>query len=337
MQIVPQVASPDSSQAAGRDSLGALQGIGDAVDRVTEVRSLADLWTLLGDFQGEVIAFGLKLLVAVIVLIIFAGIYRVAVTAIRPIFERSRVEEDAASLLLTILKYALLGFGLILALDQMGFNVMSLVAGLGIAGLALGFAAKDSLANFIAGITILWDRPFRVGDRVEIDGEFGQVKRITLRSTRIHTNDNRVVIIPNQSVANNKVINHTMQASLRLDLPFGIAYKEDIDQARAVVLTLTEDDDRIRERPAPVVLLTEMAESSINCELRFWLKNPHLEVPIEFEYREMIKKALDGAGIEIPFPHLSLYVEKVVAVPGRPPDGAGDTSSGRTEEAAEDA
>lgn len=295
---------------AGQDTLGAMQGLGEAVDRVAEVRSAGDLWTLLGDFQGEAIAFGLKLLLALLVLAVFVGIYRVAAAGLRPVFQRSRLEDDASELLLTILKYALLGFGLILALDQLGFNVMSLVAGLGIAGLALGFAAKDSLANFIAGVTILWDRPFRVGDRVEIDGEFGQVKKITLRSTRIHTNENMVVIIPNQNVANNKVINHTMQASLRLDIPFGIAYKEDIDQARAVVLGLLAGDDRVRERPAPVVVLTEMAASSVNFELRVWLKNPHAEVPLAFEYLEKIKKALDGSGIEIPFPQLSLYVEK---------------------------
>lgn len=304
-------ATPAGTTAVLADSTGAIHRLSGAVEKVSQVRSVGDLWKLAGQFQTQLIAFGLKLLVALAVLAVFMVGYRILAAALRPVFQRARIEEDAAGLLMAILKYVILGFGLILALDQLGFAVTSLLAGLGVAGLALGFAAKDTLANFIAGITILWDRPFRVGDRVEIDGEFGQVKRITLRSTRIHTNDNKVVIIPNQNVVNNKIVNHTMQAALRLAVPFGIAYKEDIDEAREVVLSLVEGDDRIRERPAPAVVLTEMADSAVVFELRVWLKNPHQEVPLGFEYREKIKKAFDAAGISIPFPHVSLYVERL--------------------------
>lgn len=298
----------DTAPADTLEMMGEFRG---AVDRVTEVRSLDDLWRLAGDFQGVLIGWLLQLVLAVLVLAVFALVYRAIRSGLSPVLDRSRLEEDASELLLAILRYVVLGFGLIVALDQLGFNVTGLLAGLGVAGLALGFAAKDTLANFISGITILWDRPFRVGDRVEIDNEFGQVKRITLRSTRIHTNENKVVIIPNQNVVNNKIVNHTMQASLRLNVPFGIAYKEDIDAAREAVLATVGDDDRVRERPPPAVVLTEMADSAVAFELRLWLKNPHQEVPLGLEYRERIKRALDAAGIEIPFPHLSLFVERM--------------------------
>lgn len=317
----PQGTTAGRAEGAGPDSLAGVGRLTEVVDRITEIRSFGELWQVIGAFQGEVIGFALKLVVALVVLAVFVGIYRLVAAALRPVFERSALQADAAELMLAILKYGLLGFGVILALDQLGFNVMGLVAGLGIAGLALGFAAKDTLANFIAGITILWDRPFRVGDRVEIDGEFGQVKSITLRSTRIHTNENMVVIIPNNLVVNSKVINHTMQASLRIAVPFGIAYKDDIDQARTAVLALVEGDDHVRERPAPEVVLTELAESSVNFELRFWIKDPHTEVPLELEYREKIKKALDRAGIEIPFPHLSIFVEKLPGGEQKAPAG----------------
>ena len=284
---------------------------GDVVERVLEVRSTADLWELVGDFQSEIFTFAGKLVIAIIVLMVFVAAYRLVRAGMRTVFQRAKIEEDAAGLILVTAKFLILGFGTIVALDQVGFNVTGLLAGLGVAGLALGFAAKDTLANFIAGATILWDRPFRVGDRVEIDGEFGQVKRITLRSTRIHTNQNRVVIIPNQNVVINKIVNHTMQASLRLDVPFGIAYKEDVEAARRVVLALTEGDDRLRQRPPPEVVVSELGDSAVLCQLRFWLKNPHQEVPLELEYLERIKRALDEAGISIPFPHLSLFVEKL--------------------------
>lgn len=309
MQI--EALSSASQDTAGADSLAVLGELQGAVDRVTEVRSFEDLWQLSGEFQAELISFLAQLGAALLVLLIFAVVYRAVRSGLRPVLERSRLEEDAADLLLAILRFVVLGFGMIVALDQLGFNVTGVLAGLGVAGLALGFAAKDTLANFISGISILWDRPFRVGDRVEIDGEFGQVKRVTLRSTRILTNRNMMVIIPNQNVVNNKIVNHTMQASLRVDVPFGIAYKADIDAAREAALATTEGDDRLRERPAPAVVLTEMGDSSVNFELRFWLKNPHLEVPIGLDYQERIKRALDAAGIEIPFPHLSLYVERL--------------------------
>ena len=311
------------AEPAPADSTLVLEGLERTVDRISDVRSLADLWALAGDFQVELLRFGGRLVVATVVLLVFAGIYWIMARGLKPVFERSRLQEDAAQLLTVILRYVVLGFGVLLALGQLGFNITGLLAGLGVAGLALGFAAKDTLANFIAGMTILWDRPFRVGDRVEIDGEFGQVKRITLRSTRIHTNQNVVVIIPNQSVVNNKIINHTMQASTRVDVQFGIAYKEDIDETRRTVLALTEGDERLRARPGPDVVVTELAESSVNLALRFWLVNPHTEVPIEYEYIERIKKALDRAGIEIPFPHRSLLVERL---PGWPPRGSADVT-----------
>lgn len=318
----PEPAAPDSGAGLGQ--------IEQAVERVTQVRSLDDVWRLAGEFRVELLRFAFQLLIALAVMVAFLVVYLVISAALRPIFERARLEEDVRHLLESVAKYVVLGFGAILALDQLGFNVTSLLAGLGVAGLALGFAAKDTLANFIAGVTILWDRPFRVGDRVEADGEFGQVKKITLRSTRIHTNNNQVVIIPNQNIVNNKIINHTMQASLRLEILFGISYEADIARAREVVLDLIRGDDRVRERPAPEVVVTELAASSVNLALRFWLKNPHHEVPLEFEYLERLKRAFDDAGIGIPYPHVSLRVEGMPEVRlSRPPEtGTGSGGDG---------
>ena len=312
MQAEDLPATQQPTQAP--DTTAALDRIGGAVQRVTEVRSTEDVWRLAGEFREELIRFAFQALVAIGVLAAFLAAYLVVRTAIRPVFERSHLEEDARNLLETLAKYTILGFGVILALDQMGFNVTSLIAGLGVAGLALGFAAKDTLANFIAGVTILWDRPFRVGDRVEADGKFGQVKKITLRSTRIHTADNKVVIIPNQNIVNNTIINHTMQASLRMVIPFGIAYEADMGRAREVALELVKGDDRLRERPPAEVDVVELAPSSVNMELRMWLKNPHHEGPVESEYLEKVKLALDAAGIEIPYQKVTLHVERLPGV-----------------------
>jgi small conductance mechanosensitive channel len=319
--------APSQEPSTPPDTTAALNRIGGAVERVTEVRSAGDVWRLAGEFREELIRFAFQALVAIGVLAAFVAVYLLVRTAFRPVFERSHLEEDARHLIETLAKYVILGFGAILALDQLGFNVTSLIAGLGVAGLALGFAAKDTLANFIAGVTILWDRPFRVGDRVDADGEFGQVKEITLRSTRIHTPDNKVVIIPNQNIVNNKIVNHTMQASLRAVIRFGIAYEADIARAREVVLAVVRGDDRIRERPPPEVGVIELAASSVNLELRVWMKNPHQAGPIPFEYLEKIKLALDEAGIAIPYPQLAVRIERAVG------EGESRPGSGKAEEA----
>jgi small conductance mechanosensitive channel len=312
---------PGAQEPSGApDTTAALDRIGGAVERVTEVRSTDDLWRLAGEFREELVRFAFQALIAVAVLAAFLVVYWVVRATLRPVFERSRLEDDARNLLETLAKYTILGFGVILALDQLGFNVTSLIAGLGVAGLALGFAAKDTLANFIAGVTILWDRPFRVGDRVDADGEHGQVKKITLRSTRIHTADNKVVIIPNQNIVNSKIVNHTMQASLRAVIPFGIAYEADIANAREVALAVVNGDERVRERPPPEVGVVELSASSVNMELRMWLRNPHHEGPILSEYLEKIKLALDASGIVIPYPHLTVHIERSDS--GVPPPGA---------------
>jgi len=328
---VLQAGLPEGSDAAQADTSEMIGELSGTVDRITEVRSASDLFRLAGEFRADLVVFALDLVVALIVMAVFFGLWHLVAAGLRPAFQGARLSEDVAGLLMAITKYTVLGFGLLVALAQIGFNVTGILAGLGVAGLALGFAAKDTLANFIAGVTIMWDRPFRVGDRVEVDGEFGQVKEITLRSTRIHTPNNRVVIIPNQGVVNNKIVNHTKQSSLRLDVPFGIAYREDIDAARRAVLTVVEDDDRVRDRPAPEVVVTEMAESSVNFELRLWLKNPHEEIPLNLVYTEAIKRALDGAGISIPYPHLSLFVEKMPEASkedGKTEDGEGSGPDG---------
>jgi small conductance mechanosensitive channel len=248
-----------------------------------------------------------RIALALLVLLVFVGLAFVIRTLLRRVFRRARLEEDVAEILQTLTTYLVMGFGVVLALDNLGLNVTSIVAGLGIMGIALGFAAKDTLANLIAGVTILWDRPFRVGDRIEVEGSMGIVRKITLRTTRLDTQRNEVVILPNQTMVTEKIINHTMRPRLRVDIPVGIAYGADIAAAREALLATLQGDDNIREKPEPQVVVTELAPSSVNLELRFWLQDPKTEIAMRLRYTESAKQALDAAGIEIPFPQLTLH------------------------------
>ncbi|MFN2432193.1 MAG: mechanosensitive ion channel family protein [Gemmatimonadota bacterium] len=249
-----------------------------------------------------------RVALALMVLLAFVGLSLVITLLLRRVFARTHLEKDVADLLLTLARYVVIGFGAMVALENLGFNVTSVIAGLGIAGIALGFAAKDSLANFIAGITILWDRPFRVGDRIDVAGSTGIVRKITLRTTRLDTVRNEVVILPNQTMVTEKIVNHTMRPSLRVDVPFGIAYGEDVKAAREVVLATVAGDDAVRPKPEPAVVVTELASSSVNMELRVWLKDPRTEIQARLRYLEKVKAALDAAGIEIPFPQVTVHV-----------------------------
>jgi len=179
-----------------------------------------------------------------------------------------------------------------------------------------GFAARDSLENFISGITILVDKPFQVGDYIEIDDEYGQVDEITLRSTRIRTVQNEIIVLPNLQMITQRVINHTKRNVLRIDVEFGIAYKEYPEEARQVLLSLPEDDDRIFSEPSPTVVVTSMNDSSVDMALRFYIRDPSQEVPIRWEYTEKVREALREADIEIPFPHRQLFLDEAKALQG---------------------
>jgi small conductance mechanosensitive channel len=257
---------------------------------------------------------GLQALAAFLLLYL---IYRVLSTTLFRVLDRSKsIEPGLQSVLLKTFRVVTLVFIGTIVLDQLGLNVAVLIGGLSIAGIIAGFAARDSLENFISGVTVLVDQPFRVGDYIEIDDEYGQVDEITLRSTRIRTVRNEIIIRPNSQMITQRVVNHTKRNVLRIDISFGIAYKEYPQEAREVLLPLTEDDDRVFSEPSPSVVVTAMNDSSVDMVLRFYVRDPSQEVPIRWEYTEKVREALREADIEIPFPHQQLFLDEAKAFEG---------------------
>ena len=166
------------------------------------------------------------------------------------------MEEALIGLLVdNILYYGVMIFGLVMAAAQLGINVGAALAGLGVVGLALAFAAQDSVANVISGIIIFWDKPFEVGDWIKVEEQFGRVNNITLRSTRIRTPRNTYVVIPNKSIIDAVLENLSQHGELRVDVAVGIAYKEDILAARRVLLEAVSGIDTVKSDPAPDVVV----------------------------------------------------------------------------------
>ena len=162
----------------------------------------------------------------------------------------------------------------------MGINVGAALAGLGVVGLTIGFAAKDTLSNIMAGFLIFWDKPFHVGDWVSLGGSDGQVAEITMRTTRLRTRNNTWIIIPNEAVINQVLVNHSTDGQTRLEVPVGIAYKEDIGMARRAILGALESVDGVMRDPAPAVVVNSLGDSSIDLLIQVWIPDAEAEKPM---------------------------------------------------------
>jgi small conductance mechanosensitive channel len=265
---------------------------------------------LFQQFLGRVVDFLPRLLAAVLVVLLFVLFHRMASRAVARALRDSKADPAMQAVGQRLARYVFYGFGLLMAANQLGFEVGSVLAGLGIIGIAIGFAAQDLLSNLIAGFTIFWDRPFRIGDVVTIAGIQGTVKEIGLRSTRLQTPDSRDVILPNKDVINQTIANLTLTPELRVDLPIGIGHGEDLRRVREVLVAVTEGHAEIAERPAAHMVVVAVAESAVQVELRFFARDARNEKVLRAEILERVKLALDAAGIQIP------VTQRVVRVSG---------------------
>jgi small conductance mechanosensitive channel len=251
-------------------------------------------------------------LAAAAVLLVFYIIFRLSRRPLRMVFAQAGMHDKLVELLVdSIYRYGLAAVALVMAASQLGINVGAAIAGLGVAGIAVGFAAQDSLANVISGIIVFLDKPFIVGDWITVEDEYGKVTNITLRSTRIRTPRNSYVVIPNKRIIDTVLENHSKHGRLRVDVPIGIAYKEDIRKAREVMLDAVAGLDGVLSEPEPDVVVDGLGSSSVDLVVRVWIDTADRRRRTTFSVVEASKLALDEAGIEIPFPHLQLFVDNV--------------------------
>jgi len=250
---------------------------------------------------------------------IWAGIYYILWASsgqiIHRVLQHYGLNASIEQLLKNILSVLIWVLGLASVMAQFGFDIVSLVAGLGIVGLAVGFAAQSTLANFIAGITILLEQSFQVGDWIHINENEGRVVLIALRTTHILTRDNITVIIPNSNVASSEVINLTSKNFIRFDIRMRIAFEDDIDTARKEILQVLTDTDVVLSRPETSATVDEIGEYGVFFIVRFWVKPAAVaRMPkIKENLQEDIKRAFDAANISTPYPHMRLLMPKDTA------------------------
>jgi small-conductance mechanosensitive channel len=202
--------------------------------------------------------------------------------------------------------YLGIGFVIFTVLTELGFKLTTLLGAAGIVGVAVGFAAQTSVSNIISGLFIVAERPFGVGDVITVGNVTGEVLSIDALSVKLRTFDNRYVRIPNETVLKTEVTNITRFPIRRVEITVGVAYKEDIGKVRDVLLDIVHKNPLCLNHPEPLVLISGFGNSSVDLTLMVWAtKGDYLTV--KNAVAEEIKRRFDQEGIEIPFPHLSLY------------------------------
>ena len=246
-------------------------------------------------------------------------IKRILITAGR----RTRLDVTLADLLGRLASAFIVILGLFVAAVVIfpTFNPGDLIAGLGITSVAIGFAFKDVLQNFFAGILILWRRPFIVGDEIKVGSYEGTVEEITTRSTRVRTYDGERAVLPNGDVYTNAVLVRTAYNNRRVRLSVGIGYRDSIERARSVIREVLQKTEGVLHQPAPSVFVAELAPSSVNFNIYFWT-NSHQTTVLRVidSVTTAIKLALDDAGIDIPYPHSVVLTQPSTAARDTSPE-----------------
>lgn len=197
----------------------------------------------------------------------------------------------------------------VIALEQIGISVNSFVTAIGAAGITAGLGLQNSIAQFAGGVQIMFNKPFKSGDYVEIDGVQGKVKEIRFMYTTLITNDNKTVVVPNLNVTTKNLINYSHQGTIRIDSNFFISYEDDIDLAKKVLMNVATSNSNTVKNPKPIVGVSEHGASGVGITLMSWCESDKYWETY-FQLQEETKKAFDKNGITIPYNQLDVHIDK---------------------------
>ena len=261
------------------------------------------IWSLISSYS-------LKILGSIAILLIGKWLVAKISNLISKLIISSRLDETLSSFLLNIIKTLLMAFVIIAAIANLGVETSMFVAALGAAGLAIGMAFKDTFSNIGAGFLIIFFRPFKLKDHIEVAGVQGAVKEINMFSTVLRTADHKTIIIPNGRVISSNIINFSKEGTRRVELVFSIDYKDDLKLAKEIILNLADKNKKILKEPKSFVGVGSLGESSVNLTARFWCASDDFS-DVQFAMLESAKLAFDAKGISIPSPQLSIrYQDK---------------------------
>ena len=245
---------------------------------------------------------------AVIVILIGLLLITVIMTVSRKIMNRSRLRGLAGNFLLAILKSLLVFVYLIVIMRVLGIDTSSMIALLAAGGLALSLALQSTLSNFASGMILVSNHPFKEGDFIDAAGVSGTVEKITLFSTKLKTPDNKVVTLPNSSVAGGNIVNYSTEENRRVDLTFGVAYGTDIDKTKKAIEAVLDAHELVLHDEGYTVRLSEQAASALVFVCRCWVKSADYWT-VYFDLNERVTEKFGKEGIEIPYNKLDVNVK----------------------------
>ena len=269
---------------------------------------MQDLW---GKFVEKIIASSSKIIAIIIILVVGYIIIKILTRIVAKFFDKVDFDRGVETFIENAVKVVLWVILLIIALSNLGVNVSGLLAGLGIMGIIVGFALQDTLGNLAAGVFILFNKPFRVGDTVNIGGITGTVEKIGIAACELNSMDNIKITIPNKKIWGDTIQNFTGNKTRKIfNLEVGISYDSDIDKAIKIANNILKNDARVLKDPQPEVVVKSLADSSVVLAIRpavntkdYW--------PVYFDALKAIKQQFDNNGIKIPFPQRDIWVKEM--------------------------
>jgi len=257
--------------------------------------------------SGLVIEYGLSVIGAIVLFVVGRMIAGWARNRLAAALQRANTDASLIPFFSSMLYYVIIGVVLIAVLNLFGIETTSLIAVFGAAGLAIGLALQGTLSNFAAGVMLLIFRPIRIGDFVEVAGQAGTVKEISIFSTILHTGDNVRIMIPNAQVYGDTVKNYSANDTRRIDLVMGIGYGDDIGTAMSIIERVVTGDARTLQDPAPTIAVAELGDSSVNIVVRPWCAAGDYWA-LRWDLTRALKEQLEAGGCNIPFPQSDVHV-----------------------------
>lgn len=266
-----------------------------------------DASNLEGLLNEYVIPWGINIGMALVIFFIGRLVVGIVVNMMRKLLVKSKVDMMLINFVCSLTSAILLVFVLMAALDRLGVNTTSFIAVIGAAGLAIGLSLQSSLQNFASGLMLIVFRPFNVGDTIDAGGLMGKVEKINLFSTILCTGDNREVIVPNGKIYGGPITNNSARDTRRIDLVFGIGYDSDLLKAKQLLTNILAADERILKEPVPLVAVAALADSSVNFNVRPWVKTSDYW-SVLYDVTEKVKLTFDENNITIPYPQMDVHV-----------------------------
>lgn len=256
--------------------------------------------------------YGMKVIGAIAIFVIGKWVAKKLSGFIKVFMERGEIDTTLSAFIASIVDILLMVVVVLAAINNLGIDTTSFIAILGAAGLAIGLALQGTFGNIGAGVILILFRPFEVGNFVTVGGESGTVEAITLFNTTLLTPDNKVILIPNSSVASGNITNFSKKEERRVDFVFGIGYDDDLKLAKATLQEIINADTRILKDPGSFIGVGELADSSVNFTVRVWVKAADYW-GVHFDTIEKVKLTFDEKGISIPYPQMDIHADVVKA------------------------